>query len=241
MHNRKILYLLPLALLLLLPLFLRKNGAETDTPPVSKPREVTRPLPPAVHLDALAEQQKWVSDTFIPAIERIKTAYPITTLRTAVNETFERIKRREIVLVMNTERQHQGAVAGGMHVKGERHLVFFVPVLEDVWRECGHREEVFDDYLVQTILHEEFHLLKQPPYKPGGLSRDELAIRESEAWWYTVEDVLLPMVRGKSSTVLDPVSALAVKHYQMANGDPENRLWQDFGKISTGLYPWPED
>ncbi len=207
---------------------------------VSKKERQPKPIPPAPSVSIAPlntrathtllpgaavptmEQVYFVSNLMLPMFDKTALTYPEPSIR----ERFARFLQRtrdggDVHFNMDTGIQSQVMAAVSLH-EGRITLTIWVCVPMQWYKESGEDLEALEDEMVMSMLHEQYHVehhvLQNAPHR----------LAESEAWWYTIETVCLPMRKTGRLKKIKPFLARALEAYRQANGDPKSASWQNF-------------
>jgi hypothetical protein len=174
------------------------------------------------------EELPWIRGNLNRVLNETAPNYPIQSIRQLFVLQREQLGRKRAGMIVNRFPHNTGlrVLAWSFHSSnGQPILCWSLPALKYVYTREG-----YEDLVITTYLHETFHLLQQPSYVPGQLSRNQLVERELEAWWWEIEKVILPMrENGRLKGVLGRTEEVAIQAYRAANGDPSSPHWRAIG------------
>ena len=183
-------------------------------------------------------QQDFVANILLPTLDRAKISYPVPSIRTRFATCMKRISDGQVALQVSATPSHQGGIAAAFKDLGGKLIILIsVPAAMDALVGARNDRELFTDYLVGIMLHEEYHLIVQGGKRPDELSFDEMVQSESEAWWFTVKEVYLPMIRAGRMKLCDQATKEGLDAYEQANGDRNHPAWIKFSRSATGMEP----
>lgn len=183
----------------------------------------------------IEQQKRFVYEVFFPLMDEAVLSYPVESLRARFAQTDERIKSGEIALAMSLVFPDVKALGGARtNEHGQPELIIWVQVVMELWQDIDGDRELFKDQIIGVILHEEYHL----DHHQGDGSDDEspeIAVQqESEAWWYSIEQVYLPQINAGRLHHVDVSIRDGIRAYRAAKGDPYSVAWQEFAEEATG-------
>ncbi len=188
----------------------------------------------------IADQEKFYRDVLDPLIMKRLRDYPVPSVRVLLVELINKLERDEIVL------GHQGGYSWQMPEQmasafrmddGRRVIALDMLAIYPqfpVWQKEGIEEDV----VAGVMLHEYFHILHHVDHVDRLHDTVEASRRdESEAWHFTCEQVLVPMLAaGRFPTgQMNGPMASAYNAYYLSHGDPLSPIWQEFiATVSRG-------
>ena len=179
------------------------------------------------------EEERFAQEVLFPTMNYIRYEYPLPTLRRMANETLSRIEE-EVPIQFNISREHRddldSALAGVIHNSdGSAQLIFFIPELMQTYNCVGQWD--FIDMFLVTVLHEGYHLFEQDIQHNE--SHADYVQNESEALWWTVESVYIPLSRG--GHMLINMSALTkyMIHSYKNSRSRRSDAWRQFMRVYT--------
>lgn len=212
---------------------------------VPPPKKQPQPKPVSTPSTAIAqaadkptpEQIKFVNELLLPIVNEARQSYPIHSIRKKLDKLIGRFETGQISLQMMAVESDQSAIAAAVKTEnGQLQLFVVVPAAMRLWVDIRADRELFKDNIVGFYLHEEFHLIVEGGHKAGEQSPSEMAESESKAWWYTIEEVYLPMIRANRLRMINESLHDGLEAYREANGDRHHPAWVEFSKQATGLY-----
>lgn len=234
-----------LAILALLVIAFFATDRYAHTTPEPSPPAPARPVTKQILPDANAEarfiptpaDQEWVQNNLLDILEWAKRDYPVESVRALVVETMAMVASKRIAMSIDLPGHPAGRIvsaAGFWDDRGQAVLVWFYPGMRYV-QECtrGDREQ-YKDEVVTTLLHEAYHITKQPPYTPGSVPRADMLNYELAAWWWQIKYVNIPMQEaGRFNGPHSVTQETALRAYKAAAGDPTSEAWRS---IAEHLY-----
>ena len=232
--RRDRIWFIPVFALMFIGFLLYFNIEKQEQPTIDKvPKQATTSTDPNQPTMA---QQVFVKNILLPTLDQAMISYPIASIHNRFIACMKRINTGQIALGVSATPSPQGAFAAAIKdPDGKLRILISVPVAMQTLSDINDDRELFTDYMVGIMLHEEYHLIVQGGYCPGELSFDEMAQSESEAWWFTIEEVYLPMIRAGRLQCVDQATMEGLTAYRQAKGDKNHSAWVAFSKSATGL------
>ena len=180
----------------------------------------------------IEEQEVFYRRELEPDLIALRT-YPVASLRPELNEVLDLLLSDKIVFA------HQGdyswntsfalAFTSRMPAPDGRPLIVFELKPLYAYYPTWEEEGILQDTLAEILLHEYFHVR----HHVGGLaSRDTLERfrhDESEAWFYTCDSVLRPMLEAGRFPKgnMNAAAGLMWNAYALSGGDPTSLVWRN--------------
>lgn len=195
--------------------------------------------PSVFDLDAFpptAEEAAWVDENLNAILIPAATTYPVPAVRLQLLRLI--VFTRASGLHMNiTRRPHpsgRSVVASALWTRDNvPTILWHLPGVRDVYREVGQNRARYEDEIIAIYLHEFYHLSVQNLHRPN-LSYEEMVELELEAWWWTVEQVIIPMkVAGRFPGDLSPLEQAVITAHMFSYGDVHSPYWHAMGDVLT--------
>lgn len=215
--------------------FETSNEPSTKAPAPEPLTEVPEELGPPT-----ADQEHFMYKVFLPTLTRLRREYPVESVRIKFDRALKRTEqdprteRAEVAFNVVRNKLEQSALYISYNNDGQLTIGVVIAGVRRRFKELEDDPEAIEDMLISSILHEFFHLdnhnIKLDPIK----DYQEMARRESEAWIYSVEQVLQPMQLAGRMITPSGADAGALAAYQAAGGDPNHYQWQRFSRWACG-------
>jgi hypothetical protein len=172
-------------------------------------------------------------------LHRLCATYPVPSIRHRLQDLCGDIEAGRIRLALvpkRLETQEHGIASGMLDADGHATLSVYLPLVEKMRERDAGFPGLFDDSLASILLHERYHIVDQK-LRIGAATPDVLVEAERDCWWFTVEELILPMRRAGRLSGYGPNSsfAVALRAYQEARGDKHSVAWTRFAILSTGI------
>lgn len=193
--------------------------------------------PKPARMEPTAEEQAWLKIHFWDTLTRLTNTYPVEEVRVKLVEASIRANGRKefgiFLSLMDNPNANPGYVIDGRAVwdqaSNKPGILFYVPPLMRRYAEFDGHPESYEDKLISLYLHELYHVDHHPIDTKTQLPYDVRFQAESEAWWYTAERVLLPMVNGgRHIEPTNLTNRAAILSYVIADGDQSHPAWKQF-------------
>jgi len=178
------------------------------------------------------EEQIWVQDNLTGILYKTAQSYPVDSIRQAVIYGLTKVKSGEVSMTIHARGHIAGDIvtAAGYWEGDQRRLVWLYPGLMKIYLANRDDRNQYEDEVIATFLHELFHLYHQPQYVAGSMSREAMLDRELEAWWWVIEEVVIPMRQhGRYGDKTSETMYVAHQAFVAARGDPTNLAWRSIG------------
>lgn len=207
------------------------SGPAAKTQPVQESRRSSpaqSQIPP--------EQYLFWDRILMPCIHEARQTYPVLAIRQKVDAFMARIQSGEVRLNLHTAPAGNALAAANAEERDPYIMMVFMPAMINLFTQVNGDQDSFQDEVVAIFLHEEYHLnhhMAQP-----GQAFDHHR-NESEAWWWTIEQVYLPMIHAGRLKMVDDTVQDAINAYREARGNPEAPCWKRFieGVIAPNVVP----
>lgn len=178
-------------------------------------------------------------NNLLDELTRMRRTLPVRTVKRSLRTLLRKIYAQEI-RVSYTEQQKSYLAAAAMR-DGEPTIKICAPQVEEYRRyylsldvDLRSAKETFLDLMATVLLHELYHLEHHnvPRYRNGNQvselrTEDDRVRNESECWWYTVEELLIPLRKEGRLKHIHPTGneMAAIHFYNLANGDRTHPDW----------------
>lgn len=229
--------LIMLAVLALLTVVM--NGVQPKIPATPVPSQ-SPAVAPVITQDPgpTPEQEQFIRERFLRDWERIRATYPIPDIRQRFDKLVRRVETKDIRLHVSPFYMPGQADAYAMAdtQDGLKIMQFFAPAIMDLYRLISD-QDTRDDIIIGVLLHEEFHLDHHIFAHPKEMmNKDVLVLEESEAWWWCVQTLYLPMRAAGRLQYLPERDSIrsALQAYRDSRGDSVSPAWLTFARNATG-------
>ncbi len=206
----------------------RATTANVVPPTPNQPKEA--PATSARPVYTQDEMRAFLGNVLMPLLHSARQEYPVVSVRESMEGLMARIERHEILLVIQPVYMGGGLARSGMSQDGRPMLEIILPAAMQFHEETGRDTESFQDEMIATVLHEQYHIdhhFKAP--LPATQA-------ESEAWAYTIREVYLPMSKAGRLKQVDSTAGAGILSYHACGGDTNHRAWQAFIGTVTSPY-----
>lgn len=192
---------------------------------------------PSIH-SLTPEQVKahWV----LPVVQKYRRSYPVLSIRQHIKRLSRLIRSGEIKFQVAADGAHVGAMASARQVLDQNVIIlnrFRLAQYQDF-----HDQHTYEDLLIAVLLHELFHLEHHRVIRfnrdgkriSDRRDRSERLQNESECWWYTAKELLIPMRSEGRLAGMHPTGneAAAIMAFERAD-KPDAEIWKAFVETVT--------
>lgn len=215
------------------------RGAATFGEVVSGvPRADPAPIPVQVDIGAseIEKAQAFCDQYLWPVLLHIANKYPVMSVRNEFRRTWDRFQNKEIFIqISHDQGETLGLMAAVENDLGEPGVLIWYPQLVRVLQQLhqvGGGSQAYVDLLVVAWVHEGYHIDHHPRAILGqetmGWSRGDRLKWESEAYWFTAETVIKPMVEAGRFQDLGWSKVGASWGAYKASSTSDDPAWQEF-------------
>lgn len=177
-----------------------------------------------------ADPRVFADTWFAQLLDDIGSNYPIEQVRLEVVDFLSRADRGEFVIVFSDEDTTDVVAMTGWEGSNPG-VKFFGGTLVRYAQGCLWQVPCIEDMLAHAIVHERYHLDHHLSHSSPSRGLDFAALRrdETEAYWYSTANALVPMVIGGRLQRIkhgDTIE-LALDAYQLSENQ-ESPAWQSF-------------
>lgn len=180
-----------------------------------------------------SDDVRWVQEWFEGVITRAETSYPSAAIRKLIAQGRMYQQSHHVFEGMSKQAHPAGktvTASAFWQSNGQPTLQWYLPGVQYVFAANPGDRDQYEDVIIETFLHEMYHLSRQKSFVPGTLSREVWKERELEAWWWTLESVILPMHSvGRHDKSTDRTMILVLRAYETAHGNPNDPAWLVIG------------
>lgn len=206
-----------------------------STPSAAKTSETAHAVVAKSNDKPTPEQQAWAKENLLDVLDQAALNYPVDSIREQVRAGLGKIQSKQIGMTISLKMHpagHSVTAAGIWDERSGPTILWFYAGVRYLSDNNLQDRQQHQDEIVLVFLHELFHLEKQPPYKMGELTREVAIDQELAAWWWTIENVQIPMRQhDRYSGKVSLGDKLANQAYFEANGDQQHPAWRRMGPI----------
>lgn len=192
------------------------------------------------------EQKEFVEKIFYPLLNDATNNYPLNKIGQKMQSLRDQNIRGKIKITLNyyEDKNIVGPAAIAIDKNGNVEIALFVPRLIKNYQQIKNKE-TYKDLIIIFLLHEHYHFTKhlkiilpnpKNPQKPKPLILKEV---ESDAWWYTCREIIMPMLKKNRLKNMPPnhMVMIASRAYSLANGNRNSHIWQKFSMYAADIAP----